>query len=57
MKINLSVFIFGFLIWLALFLVFINLIIYKILTEKYFVSIYALIEIERFFIIIYTIIF
>ena len=57
MKINFKVIIFAFYIWLALFLAFINFIIYKILTEKYFVSIYALIAIEGFYVTIYTIIF
>ena len=43
--------------WLAILLFFMCLLIYKILTEKYFVSIYSLNAIEGFFITIYTIIF
>lgn len=53
-----SVFIYSsFFCWLAIFLFFMDLLIYKILTEKYYLSIYSLNAIEGFFITIYTIIF
>ena len=47
----------SFFCWLAIFLFFMDLLIYKILTEKYYLSIYSLNAIEGFFITIYTIIF
>jgi hypothetical protein len=53
-----SLFIYSsFFCWLAIFLFFMDLLIYKILTEKYYLSIYSLNAIEGFFITIYTIIF
>ena len=47
----------SFFCWLSLFLFFMDLIIYKILTEKYYVMIYSLNAIEGIFITFYTIIF
>ena len=53
-----SLFIYSsFFCWLVIFLFFMDLLIYKILTEKYYLSIYSLNAIEGFFITIYTIIF
>ena len=47
----------SFFCWSAIFLIFMNLNIYKKLSEKYFVSIYALNTIEGIFLTIYTILF
>ena len=52
-----EIFFSSFFCWSAIFLFFINLIIYKILSEKYFVSIYALNTIEGIYITIYTLFF
>jgi len=47
----------SFFCWLSIFLFFMDLLIYKILTEKYYVMIYSLNAIEGMYITIYTIIF
>ncbi len=57
-KINIGKFIYSsFFCWLSLFILIIEFLIYKILTEKYYVNIYLINAIEGMYVIILTIIF